>query len=819
MRVDWGRLPIVAPICGLALALLIAAPVEARSPSPQITTSVPEGFTDLVDDTHAELAEGLLLVDIFVDGQRRGEAIVAVADGRLEVDDPAAIAAQIPDLANAVEFETRLANGFDLSAHGVCVVRSGEGCAQPPVGRFGLIFDRAAQRLDLFRSYHFIQPLAPLTPSHPENVGLVAGLNLRGSGLESGGVSSANASLSFDLTSGWGASSAFARGAVADDGRVFLRQAGIQHFTGRHRFAAGLFLSPSSDMLSQIDLVGAEWYTTDLTAPRANTRDDTPILLFLDEDSQVDVLRGSEILLSSRIAAGPARIPTARFPDGSYSVTLRIRGTSGTVREESRFFSRANQYSQANRWHFGLQAGMTRDASRSTGQLTDEGETYLSFSATRQIGARSQVSGRIGHFSALSFTEAAYERSFDAARLRASALATSEGGYALVAQASGTLFETNLSVLMRQSDIRSRSAAFQNRSGEYLETTVNISREAPWIGGSVSAFARTLQREQTQDYHAAGMSWTRSFDLDRPGRSAAMSVSYQHSPRDDRVLFSLRFTQSGARVQASAQLNSIRSEGRSGFPDSQSDRQELRVRWNARPGAERPWSVTSRLSHDGDGTGRFGLSGQYIGPYARADAQVDQGFGDNNTLAYYGGLSATLLGSRHGFAAVSGSNARSGILIAASEEVEAAGLESVINGASRKPVSQGVAGRLLPAFQPQKVSLRPGRDSPYGVDGETVEVRAFPGNVVWVEASVFEQVTVFARIVRSTGTTLSAAFGTGDHVKLMTDDLGFLIADLKSTTQQLNFSVPDTGNCQVDLPALVDNDKRGFLDLGDLECR
>ena len=802
------------------LALLSVTAFVLPAHAFEIHASVPEQFRDLVsenDVTEPGLADGTSFVDVFVDGQSIGDAIVRRESNTLYIDDVPGVITRIPNLSNAAQFEALLYSGIDLTGPKACAVRSSQNCEQPRIGTLGFVFDEQGSRLDIFRSYRFIQPPAPLVPSHPESIGAIAGLTLRTTGRSVGGNNDVRSSLTFDVTSGRGATSVYARGAAADDGRVFMREAGAQHFHGRHRTAAGLYLSASSDHVSQIDMIGAEWHTTDLTAPPPDTSRDTPILVFLDQEAHVDVLRGSEIIQSIKLPAGPGRLSTRQFPNGSYNVVLRIREADGTVREETRFFSRPNKYNEAARWQYGVQIGATRDASRVTRSTGSDGDPYMSVWGNRPVGDASLLSARAGYLKKTAFIEGAVDHSFEAGSLRASGLLTDKGGYSLLAQANGRFGETRLSGQVRHSDINETSNLLQRRAGLSTEANLNISREVPIIGGTASSFVRHFDRSGFQPQTSAGLSWSRSFKAYSPKNQGNFSLSFQHSPRDDRIMLRFRITRRGERSSTSAELSDIHSYGRNGFPSSNATRQTLRANWRSEAAAQNPWSLTLQLSHNGDGQGSYGIAGEYIGQSLRGDVRIDRQFGESNAMNYTGTLSTTLAGSRSGFLLTSAKNTRSGVVLARAKSSENE-IETSINGRSKQVLSKANSLKPVSTFKTQKINFRISRQSTAGFDGRPIEIRAFPGNVIHVEPKRYQQVTVFARLVDEDGSPIAAAVSLDNNASALTDDAGYFVMDAPTDKAALLFQDSNKQKCVAKLPNMNASPPDQIIDLKDLVC-
>ena len=113
---------------------------------------------------------------------------------------------------------------------------------------------------------------------------------------------------------------------------------------GDCRARAGVIRSTGSSLLPQVTLYGGHVGTSGNTRHRsrpgvrlATLRVPAPVRPI------VEIIRDGRVLSARFYPSGNQLLDTSNLPGGAYPVTIRIRETDGTVREETRFFSKSSQ--------------------------------------------------------------------------------------------------------------------------------------------------------------------------------------------------------------------------------------------------------------------------------------------------------------------------------------------------------------------------------------------------------------------------------------------------------------------------------------------
>ncbi len=778
-----------------------------------IRSGVPEGFADMVDPVPrgAVTDTGAAYAELWADGERVGDVIVYHEQERLRFEESQQLTSLIPRLRRAAELVTWLGRPGT-----VCVGDAAASCEIQP-GRLAAVYEPHVPRLSLYLSARFRTPPEPLRPSHAESPGLLSSFSLRGSGRQGADDDSQRASLAVDLVAGRGASSVFGDGVALSTGRFFARRAGVQRYFGRYRWAAGLLQADASDHFAQIDVVGTEWGTTTHTLPAGQRGEDPPLVVFLGEDSQVDVLRGEELLFSRSYPAGAVNIPTRRFPGGSYDITLLIRDASGGTRQENRFFFRPQARLPAGWLSVSLQAGLTRDAHAPSGRFAESRLPYASFQVARSSASGLLLGGRLGTFDDLAFVELLSERQTDTRSVRLSALATARGGYSLAARISGSWAGVTFNSSLRHSDIDRFAAAFRSRTERFTELNVGLSGALPGNAGTLNLHARTRSADHRSDSVAWGLNWSRAVRWF--GSRGRISLSWQHSEGERSLQMRLHLGARSARQAISAQFSRNQPFAASAARDAYTSAGLQSTWWSDRRAAS-PWSLTARAGIDSDERRQIGLDGRRRSDAVDAEGQLRYERGDGDVFSYSGAVHSLLAVSSAGLAWSAERQARGGVVLDTRGVDEQVRLTSAVGGQRRALVPRSVTFQPLTTFHSHRVAFRPERGSSIGYDNSRVNVLPFPGNLVVIQPELFRVVTVFGRLVDAALQPLRGRIVTDAEDAYLTGDDGYFVMDLplRSSGSALRIEQADSEACYVTLPDLEPGDE-AYLDLGDLTCR
>lgn len=308
----------------------------ATKPKVALVMTAPPGFEDLS-------APQQVMLDVYMGGRRVGEAAAVVEPGHFRFVDAARLVDLLPDIADRPRLIAALgAPDLDPHPEAVCPPAASSPCPRPAPDVAAIVYDAARYRVDVLVDPRFLTVKAgvrlqylPLPPQSPGLINFVSGTVSGTSGQTTQyfvqdtavvGVGSGRLRANFQQSS----DSGFQTDTLVGE----LDRPGL-------RYKAGAFWIPGNVLLDRIKMVGLGLGTQFDTRLDRDQLAGSPLILFLDQRSRVDIVVDGHVMASQVYDAGNQALDTSGLPEGSYTVTLRVTTATGTVRQEQRFFSRS----------------------------------------------------------------------------------------------------------------------------------------------------------------------------------------------------------------------------------------------------------------------------------------------------------------------------------------------------------------------------------------------------------------------------------------------------------------------------------------------
>jgi len=279
--------------------------------------------------------------DVFFQGRLLLSTFVEFDLEHLTFLGPEEIIAAIPTLANPNQVLAALSGQLDNNSKMLCNLRVRDNCGllEPRVA--GVIFDEAKFRVDLFvapdqQSVQFVDgdrylpaPTAGWATLH--DMGVTA----------SGQRDNHRFSVAGESYLSKGSGRVRVRYGVTNSGSA-LHEASWQWDNKDEEVEVGVFRGVRGNSLFVNDrrLLGLRLGTSTKTRTDLDNSLATPVLIFLDRRSRVDILRDTELLDSRFYDPGNHQLNTTRLPDGAYDINVRIVGADGTEETQQHFFVR-----------------------------------------------------------------------------------------------------------------------------------------------------------------------------------------------------------------------------------------------------------------------------------------------------------------------------------------------------------------------------------------------------------------------------------------------------------------------------------------------
>lgn len=362
---------LTASVCSAA-ALAAPVPVLGKAASAVITTSAPDGFGNLTDSQD-------VMADVYFGDVRISETMVRAAPGSVTLSDAAKIVNALPGVKDRAAVSAALSQpALPSNADAVCRTLADQAaCGRLTPDIAGVIFDRERFRLDIFVNPRFLgagpahDDVYLPVPSH--SISLLNSIGAVLSGQSSGEPTYYNIQNNLLLASGDRRLRADL--SYASDDAITVDTLALEWDRRGFRYLAGALWASGGDLTARRKIVGVGVETQIDTRIDRDRLLGSPVVVFLDRRSRVDVLRDGRLIHSAIYDAGNQEIDTSDLPDGSYEIALRIQEPGGRSREERRFFSKSRRSPSAGRTDFFAFGGV--EAQHLTGAVASR-DPYVS---------------------------------------------------------------------------------------------------------------------------------------------------------------------------------------------------------------------------------------------------------------------------------------------------------------------------------------------------------------------------------------------------------------------------------------------------------
>lgn len=809
-------------VTGAMLICLLGSDPAAASAARKISVGAPEGFAELS-------AEQAGIVDIYYGGRLIGEARIRMVKGTIKFDEPAHVVSFLPALKDPEAARRILASG-DLAdnANLACSPnRDASTCGRLTTQSLGIIHDKNNQRIDIFVAADLLaEPAEEISylPSPGAGVSVlntVAGLV---SGSSDGGtaftiqnrllLAERNRRLRADLS-------------YSDRIGMNADEIVVEIDRPQYRYSAGAFWVNNSAIIGRKKVLGAGVQTQLDTRIDREAVFGTPLIVFLDQQSKVSIVRDGRLIASNIYEAGSQRLETSNLADGSYEVVLQIEPLSGGLRQERRFFSKNRTLPTLGQRTLSAHAGLLVD---------NTGDDFLEVTGTpfaqASIGIRKSKSfaleatlfatDEIGAFEAGAYLLTS------SATMKFSGIGSTDGSYGAMLQVHSegdSRFNYNFD--LRHINASGNQIIFQQDQnfGPMREPAAGLLPSGTiWqASGTAGLSLRGAQILGSASYRrdAAGQS-NHSF-----GPSVRWDF-YQHERFRLTLNGDLAFTDRGESGFLGVSLHM--------FGDRTSISSSAGVRRSGLGRKETETAVVSSLNGSWQNAGENGRDIRLSAGYNRdldqsavsASANVRSAalqltgdishgeFSGRNTTQYSAGFGTTVSANADAVELDSRSRSDSVLIV----RIDGAGpndrFDVLINGAEVGLVSGEEAFSLaLPTYNRYSVRIRPNEGGLVYYDGSSREISVFPGSVVSLHWDIKPLKVVFGRLVSPAGVPVPNASLAAEGGIGQTDEHGYFQIETVSGSE-LEVLLADGRPFKITLPP---GDIGGRLQkVGDLAC-
>ncbi len=803
----------------VSAAFMIGAPAHASEGS-RLTMAAPPGFDDLA-------AERQLLLDVWFGGRKLGEARVRVAPGLLTFEDPAAVAALVPEVARPLELRQALEGPLETNVSRLCGASREEGCGTIEPLAAGVILDEERFRVELF-----VNPALLETPDQEfgayldRPAGEPSLVSLFGATLSGSSRGDQNWHVQNRTIAAAGSLRVRSDMSLSSGTGVTIDNLAAEKDLKDWRYVAGIFWAPGTELVGRRRIAGIGATPPRDTLPDREALGAPPLVLALQHQARVELLVDGRLVSSRIYPAGNRLVDTEALPGGSYEVVLRIQEDGLPVRTERRFFSRGTLMAPPGRPQFAAFAGILPSAG--PGLSLDHGDAFYQVSASYRVAPRVGLDATLLGTGRKAILDGGVVWQSKLAQVRLSALLSSslDYGASLRASSSGKgplAFSFDLRTIKSRDGrpllpVASSRGTFSEDPeagfGDRGSYTQAIGVASYRLGDANLRLTGLYRRGGTEDStYSVGASV--DMPVVRTGRwDIVVQADVRKSEHELASFLGVRFLLNRGELALSGSAGRMHQSGRPG--DDGRLVGEAQLAWARTLANEGQLSTDAAIGRDSDGS--YARASAYARtPLVNARADLLHQFGDLATTQYAATLESGFVLSGHGVG-MSGREMNDSAV-----EVSAGGIEPgqrfelLVDEVARGTVGAGRTTRVfLQPYRSYDIRLRPLGAQAASFDTAARQVTLYPGSVATLHWDVTPLFVLFGQAVDGLGRPVANAEIKGSFGIGRSDGEGYFQVETRSG-DMLGFEPASAPGCTVTVGKARQRD--GYVSGGKVQCR
>ncbi|HEY7679035.1 MAG TPA: TcfC E-set like domain-containing protein, partial [Terriglobia bacterium] len=553
----------------------------------------------------------------------------------------------------------------------------------------------------------------------------------------------------------------------------------------------------------------------------------TPIALFLQQSSQVDVLIDGRLISSQIINAGNQLLDTSTLPEGSYSIVLRITEPGRPSRDEVRFFIKDSRIAPVGQTVFQAFAGVL--APTRPNQIVHLTDTfYYQAGVAKRLSRRLGVDGTLLGTTTKALGEVGLYYMTRQARARIAGLVSSNGEVGALAQVNTTgSGPAHLSFDIRKiwgggkkplipgtydgSGFDAKNGNGLGRVGnDYLQ--INAAAGLRLGPANFRLFASYFDAGGARPEYSVGPSFDWLF-LQKQRAQLRLEGDAQWTRHSRSAYLGVRFLLSANRAAVS---------GSTGYRSQKLDHGGVRERvvgtidaqWSDQADSLGRYTVGAGIDRTPDRTAARGSASLFT-DYGNGRADVIHDFSGSTqygvsitTGAVFGGSSLK----------VGGRNVNeSAVLVAVDGKDAHATFDVIVNDSPVAKVQSGKKAALfLTPYRRYDIRVRQAGNALLNYDATARRVTLFPGSVSTLSWDAAKVRTIYGRLIARDGSPIRNAVLHGKYGVGQSNDEGYFQIDT-GAGDDINLHREDIAQCRVDLPEIGTAGE--YQPIGDVQCR
>lgn len=352
-----------------------------------VETAPPQGFEDLT-------ADETTLVDVYYGDHLITTAMASFDDDTIQFSNPAEIVEKLPHATARSDIVAAISGPLDPHSDLVCGNKNRHACELPHPPIASVVFDQDNFRVDLHINPRYLERIsladAQFLPDPKRTLSSIHSIDA----LVSRDSNSRYYSFNSRSIIAYGKSRLVGQMRLEKDQDFTLDSLRFEHDLKKWTVMLGTMdsLGQVSPLLSSRGFLGIRMARTLKMRNNLRLLRSSPIFVYLEERSRVDILRNGKLLSSRFYNPGNRQLDTTTLPDGTYEVTVRIKNSRGES-EETHLFTRSVLIPPADHALHFLEAGSLLELTSSSDRPTVPATTDDSIVHT---GSRFRLRNNIG---------------------------------------------------------------------------------------------------------------------------------------------------------------------------------------------------------------------------------------------------------------------------------------------------------------------------------------------------------------------------------------------------------------------------------------
>lgn len=798
---------------------------RADAAAAHLSAGAPAGFDELA-------SSHVIIVDVYFGETKIAESLALHRPGTLSFRNPGEILEKIPNAIITPELRNAIAQDLPTNSQHACAQSNANACGVLKPALLGIIYDEDRFRVDLFINPKFLKTSTLAAqgylPRPDASLSLTDTIGLDAAGTV-GGKSTYNIQDRAIIALRNGrirADTAVAShlGLLVDDlvGEIDSRNL---------RYSGGLFWAPANDFIGQRRILGGGVGTQFDTWADHDMLSSTPLIVFLSDPGQIDLIVDGRLVTSRSYAAGNVEVDTSGLSEGSYPVLLRIHHANGSTEEQRRFFVKNSQMPASGHPVVFAFAGVLANTKRNE-PVSPSRTLFYELGTGRRLSNAVALDISVLGTQHKAMVEGGAWLVTGGARLRAAGLASSAGDWGALLQlgiAGRGPFTMNLDVRRISShdgtplvplapSITTFDVApppgVQVAIGSYTQATASLGIRL--FDGFLSVIGSYRKDRDLPADYTIGPSLSLPV-ITRNAVQVVFDASAQRS-RDTSAAFA------GLRVLLSSKHLSV--GGMLGLA-TQSDRSSNEGAVSRTVGSiSAQWSQSgpagSNISVEGDADRNIGSSTVHAEALAsgafgdfRADLlkSLEDRHGAQYNLAFQSGMAVGVSGSAWGSRELQ----QSAIIVAINGDAADARFKVLVNNVSRGEVKVGHRLALfVPGYRTYNVRVVPTSSQSVNYDSAEHQITLYPGNVRTLSWSANSFFTLFGQAISNDGKPIVNALMQTAKAIAVTDAGGYFQIDARHD-EPITVSADGGTSCRLRLGKVTEKDD--FASIGKVICQ